>query len=69
MNGKSKGRSLCGYVGKITVNLRLEPVKIVMVEKPSSWDSVTQSNASGTCSLLKVYKATEDVVVDHSLES
>lgn len=33
-------------LGKITINPRLEEIKIVMVGKAPSWDSVPQSNSS-----------------------
>lgn len=35
MSDKSKGRSICRCVGKITVNPRLDEVKIVVVGKAS----------------------------------
>lgn len=36
MSGKGKRRNICRCVGKITLNPRLDEVKIVVVEKASS---------------------------------
>lgn len=44
----SKSHSLWGYVGKITVNPRLELVKTVLLWEASTWELVSQSSCSFT---------------------
>lgn len=36
--------SICGYVRKLTVNLKFKQTKSVVVAKASSWESVPKSN-------------------------
>lgn len=41
---RSKVHSLCGYMGKIALNTRREPDKIVVISKTSSWKSDPQGS-------------------------